>query len=82
MLAVFETGARGQMYHALAIIAVGLILGRMITGWCALPAGCSQSDVLFSGSRYARADGREDVRPSPLGGLAFLIGWHPSRWRR
>ena len=26
MLAVFETGVRYQMYHALAIIAVGLIL--------------------------------------------------------
>ena len=29
MLAAFETGVRYQMYHALAVIAVGLMLGRI-----------------------------------------------------
>jgi uncharacterized membrane protein YgdD (TMEM256/DUF423 family) len=76
MLAVFETGARYQMYHALGLLAVGALvaLGRSTgpVGWLML-AGI----VLFSGSLYALA--LTDVRAlgaiTPLGGLCFLIAW-------
>ena len=68
---VFETGARYHMYHALAIIAAGLVAAR-VPGWLFL-AGI----VLFSGSLYALA--LTDVKVlgaiTPLGGLAFLAGW-------
>lgn len=78
MLAVFETGARYQMYHALAIIAVGLILGRM-DGWMVRTAGWmfTAGIVLFSGSLYALAltGVKTFGAVTPLGGLAFLIGW-------
>ena len=78
MLAVFETGVRYQMYHALAIIAVGLILGRM-GGWLFATAGWlfTAGIVLFSGSLYLLAlTGVTTFGAiTPLGGLAFLAGW-------
>lgn len=70
-LEVFETGARYHMYHALAIIAAGLVAART-PGWIFL-AGI----VLFCGSLYALA--LSDVKVlgaiTPFGGLAFLVGW-------
>ena len=78
MLAVFETGVRYQMYHAFAILAVGLILGRM-GGWMISTAGWffAAGIVLFSGSLYALALSGVTVLGAitPLGGLCFLIGW-------
>lgn len=78
MLAVFETGVRYQMYHALALVALGAISpvlgGRLpaVAGW-AFTAGI----LLFSGSLYVLA--LTDIRIlgaiTPLGGVAFLIGW-------
>lgn len=78
MLAVFETGVRYQMYHALALLALGALgptmAGRLATiaGW-AFTAGI----VIFSGSLYLLA--LTDVRIlgaiTPLGGVAFLVGW-------
>jgi uncharacterized membrane protein YgdD (TMEM256/DUF423 family) len=77
-LTVFETAARYQMYHALALIAVGLIADRWpspllgLAGWLFL-AGI----VLFSGSLYALTltgvPGLGAI--TPLGGVAFLAGW-------
>ena len=78
MLAVFETGARYQMYHALAIVLVALILGRL-DGWLVRTAGWmfAAGIVLFSGSLYALAlTGVTTLGAvTPLGGLAFLVGW-------
>jgi uncharacterized membrane protein YgdD (TMEM256/DUF423 family) len=82
LLDVFETGARYQIYHALALVAVGLALARFSSpgaqpwlaaaGWLFV-AGT----VLFSGSLYALA--RSGTRwlgaITPLGGVAFLLGW-------
>ncbi len=78
MLAVFETGVRYQIYHALAIIAVGLILARLggslilAAGWFFI-AGI----VLFSGSLYSFAWTRvaKFTTITPFGGVALLIGW-------
>jgi uncharacterized membrane protein YgdD (TMEM256/DUF423 family) len=78
MLAIFETGVRYQMYHALALLAVAALAlspgGRLIhaAGWC-FTAGI----VIFSGSLYALAlTGTTTFGAiTPLGGLAFLAGW-------
>lgn len=79
MLAVFETGARYQMYHALALVLTAATIGRMgdarllvIAGWC-FAAGI----VLFSGSLYALALSGVTMLGAitPLGGVAFLVGW-------
>jgi uncharacterized membrane protein YgdD (TMEM256/DUF423 family) len=78
MLAVFETGVRYHMYHALALILVALAMGRM-SGWLIQTAGwCFVAGmVLFSGSLYALALSGVTIlgAVTPLGGLAFLIGW-------
>jgi uncharacterized membrane protein YgdD (TMEM256/DUF423 family) len=78
MLTVFETGVRYQMYHALAILLVGLILARM-GGWMVSAAGWffTAGIVLFSGSLYVLAWTGLTVlgAVTPLGGVAFLLGW-------
>jgi uncharacterized membrane protein YgdD (TMEM256/DUF423 family) len=77
-LAVFETAARYQMYHALALLAVAWAVNRwpgpLLTwsGWLFMVGM-----VLFSGSLYALAltGARWLGAVTPLGGLAFLAGW-------
>jgi uncharacterized membrane protein YgdD (TMEM256/DUF423 family) len=78
LLAVFETGARYQMYHALALLGVGWAVSRwpgpwpVRAGWLFLVG-----TLLFSGSLYALA--LTGIRwlgaITPLGGVAFLAGW-------
>jgi len=88
LLAVFETAARYQMYHALALLAVAIQAERrpgrlaVLAGWLFV-AGT----VLFSGSLYALALSGVAVLGAitPLGGLAFLAGWGclaAAAWRR
>ena len=78
MQAVFETGVRYHMYHALALILVALVMGRM-SGWLIQTAGwCFVAGiVLFSGSLYALALSGVTIlgAVTPIGGLAFLVGW-------
>lgn len=83
LLATFETGARYHMYHALALLAVAWASQRWpggavtAAGWLFV-AGI----LLFSGSLYALAG--TGVRAlgaiTPLGGLAFLLGWLALAW--
>jgi uncharacterized membrane protein YgdD (TMEM256/DUF423 family) len=78
MLAVFETGVRYQMYHALALVLTSVLMNRM-GGWLVVTAGwCFIAGIaLFSGSLYALALTGVTVLGAitPLGGLAFLAGW-------
>jgi len=78
MLAVFQTGVQYHVYHALALILVSAIMGRM-SGWLIQTAGwCFVAGiVLFSGSLYLLAATGVTVvgAITPIGGLAFLIGW-------
>jgi uncharacterized membrane protein YgdD (TMEM256/DUF423 family) len=78
MLAVFETAVRYQMYHALAILLVGLMMARM-GGWLFSAAGWAFTAgiVLFSGSLYVLAlTGTSALGAiTPFGGVAFLLGW-------
>lgn len=85
LVAVFETGARYQMYHALALLViaraepVGLV---RVAAWLFV-AGT----VLFSGSLYLLAvtGARGLGAVTPLGGLAFIAGWLAlalALWRR
>lgn len=75
-LATFETAARYQMYHALALVAVGLLAGRGVSvagaGWLFVTG-----TVLFSGSLYLLTLGglRWMGAVTPLGGVAFILGW-------
>ena len=78
MLAVFETGVRYQMYHALALLLVAAIIPRL-GGWLVVAAGWlfTAGIVLFSGSLYLLALTGVTVlgAVTPVGGLAFLAGW-------
>jgi uncharacterized membrane protein YgdD (TMEM256/DUF423 family) len=83
MLAIFETGVRYQMYHALALLVTALLVARapsaaaVAAGWL-FAAGI----VVFSGSLYVLV--LSGVRwlgaITPLGGLAFLAGWVLLAW--
>ena len=77
-LAVFETGVRYQLVHALALVLVGLLIGRRpsrltnAAGWC-----FAVGIVLFSGSLYALTLTGTTAfgMATPAGGLFFLAGW-------
>jgi uncharacterized membrane protein YgdD (TMEM256/DUF423 family) len=78
MLAVFETGVRYQMYHALAMVAAAAAMSRLDTRAAAAAAWCFTGGVVvFSGSLYALAlTGVTTLGAiTPLGGLGLLAGW-------
>lgn len=75
----YKTAAAYQMYHALALIAVGLLCrggtsrSLRVAGYCFLGG-----IVLFSGGLYVYT--LADLRffgmiPAPIGGSLFLVGW-------
>jgi uncharacterized membrane protein YgdD (TMEM256/DUF423 family) len=77
-LAVFETAARYQMYHALALLAAAWAVERASGRAARLAGGCFLAGtLLFSGSLYALAlSGIKALGAiTPLGGAAFLLGW-------
>lgn len=78
MLAVFETGVRYQMYHALVLVVLGLAPHRRLGRWVAAAGGLFIAGSLcFSGSLYlitlAGVQGIGLV--TPAGGLMLLAGW-------
>ena len=78
MLAVFETGVRYQMYHALALVAIGLGFARLQGRTAAAAAWLFVAGtVLFSGSLYVLTltGTRWWGAVTPLGGVALLAGW-------
>ena len=79
LMPVWRTGVEYHFYHALGLLAVGLLLLRLPgnallkwAGWAML-AGM----LLFSGSLYllALSGARWLGAVTPLGGTAFIIGW-------
>lgn len=78
MLEVFETGARYQMYHAIALLALAWAVSRWpsslttAAGWLFV-AGT----VFFSGSLYLMAlTGVTKLGAiTPIGGVCFIAGW-------
>ena len=78
LLAVFETGVRYHLVHALALLAVGWASSRW-PGSLTNAAGVLfvAGLVLFSGSLYVLAVSgiRWLGAVTPLGGVAFIAGW-------
>lgn len=79
MLAVWQTGVHYQMFHALGLILIGILLQLhpqlstlRLSGYFLLGG-----ITLFSGSLYLMV--LSDVRTlgaiTPIGGVAFIIGW-------
>jgi uncharacterized membrane protein YgdD (TMEM256/DUF423 family) len=83
LLAVWQTAVQYHAWHALALLAVGVLLlvrpdaGVGIAAWLFV-AGI----VLFSGSLYAMAltGARGLGAVTPVGGAAFLAGWLAFAW--
>jgi uncharacterized membrane protein YgdD (TMEM256/DUF423 family) len=78
LLAVFETGARYQMYHAFALFAAAWGASRWPSKWFGWAGGLFVAGILlFSGSLYllALTGTRTFGAITPVGGLAFLAGW-------
>ena len=90
LLEVFETGARYQMYHALALLAVAWWISRgsgLVAALGGSPPGARLAvasgwlfvagTVLFSGSLYAMAltGFRALGAITPLGGVCLIAGW-------
>jgi len=84
LLATFQTGVQYHMYHALAMLAVGILVtqfpaqtGLRVAGYLFL-AGI----LIFSGSLYVLA--LSGIRwlgaITPIGGVAFLAGWATLAW--
>lgn len=81
--AAYQTAAQYQMYHALALLAVGIVALRSpssalsVAGWSFLIGV-----ILFSGSLYALAlTANKAFGPiTPFGGLAMLLGWAAFAW--
>lgn len=79
MLAIWQTGVTYHAWHALALLALGLLLlhapesaALRIAAWLFV-AGI----VLFAGSLYLLALGAPRVvgAITPLGGVALIAGW-------
>lgn len=82
-LAVFETAARYQMYHALALVACGVAAPRLRPAAAAWAAGLFIAGiVLFSGSLYLVSLGgiRALGIVTPFGGVAWLLAWALLAW--
>ena len=79
-LEIFETAARYQMYYALALVLVALLISReevpqpilIVASWSFIIG-----ILIFSGSLYALSLTNVKVLGAitPLGGAAFIAGW-------
>jgi uncharacterized membrane protein YgdD (TMEM256/DUF423 family) len=77
-LTVYQTGVRYLVWHALALVAVGIAADRAPSRWLTAAGwlytiGC----LLFSGSLFllATMEWRWLGPVTPIGGTAFLAGW-------
>ncbi|HSW53433.1 MAG TPA: DUF423 domain-containing protein [Sulfuricaulis sp.] len=79
MLAVYQTGVHYHLFHALGLLAVGILATQIAdsvwlkwSGWLML-AGI----ILFSGSLYVLSVSglRWLGMVTPFGGLAFIAAW-------
>jgi uncharacterized membrane protein YgdD (TMEM256/DUF423 family) len=82
-LVVFETAVRYQMYHALALLLLAALFPKgtstagTVSGWA-----FSVGILVFSGSLYLMllTGQRWLGAVTPVGGVAFLVGWLALAW--
>lgn len=77
-LSIWQTGVQYQIYHALALLVVG-VLYQLHASKSLKLSGLAfiLGSFLFSGSLYALALGAPGITGliTPVGGLSFLLGW-------
>lgn len=78
MLAIFETAARYQMYHAVALVGLGLFASRIDQSMLQV-SGFSfvAGTLIFSGTLYAlvMTGNRTLGAITPIGGALLIFGW-------
>ncbi|MEL6927298.1 MAG: DUF423 domain-containing protein [Cyanobacteria bacterium J06600_6] len=78
-LSIWETGTKYQMYHALALMLVAILVSRFPNSILLVVAGYAfiAGIFVFSGSLYALTlTGIKWLGAiTPIGGLAFIVGW-------
>lgn len=83
-LQAFETAAKYQLYHSLALFAIAIFVDKFDSKLISKAGYCFMGGiVLFSGSLYilttAKLMGLGDLRwlgpITPIGGLFFITGW-------
>ena len=83
ILQLFETAVKYQMYHALALLATGILLQQFPVKQLHWAASLFIAGViLFSGSLYLLCYIKHQQIPAtwvgaitPFGGLCFIAGW-------
>lgn len=84
MLAVWQTAVQYQFWHALGLVAVGILMMQWPQQKLMLWSGALMlvGILLFSGSLYALC--LTGVRGlgaiTPIGGVAFILGWAALAW--
>ena len=74
----FETAVRYQMYHAMAIVLVGVLAERRSQRWLTIAGWCFFLGVVgFSGVLYALVFTQVRTLGAivPIGGTLLIIGW-------
>lgn len=80
----YQTGVQYQMYHALALLAIGFGYSQLQPNWMRWASVAFVSGILlFSGSLYLltflKINGSHAIRYigplTPFGGLCFILGW-------
>lgn len=83
-LSVYQTGVQYQMYHAFALLLVGLLTERISNGFVTSAGGLFIAGVIFfSGSLYLITSLQTMNKSvptavgilTPIGGLFFVAGW-------
>ena len=79
-LDTWQTAVRYQMYHALAVLAMGILARLVATHQTLLDwsAGCMVGGVIiFSGLLYALVLTEQTIFGAivPIGGASLIIGW-------
>jgi uncharacterized membrane protein YgdD (TMEM256/DUF423 family) len=78
LIEVWETAARYQMYHALALLAVGLVgVRRRSRAVFVAGAAMTLGTIIFSGCLYALVlSGQKWLGGIvPIGGALMIVGW-------
>ncbi|WP_121357087.1 DUF423 domain-containing protein [Flavisolibacter nicotianae] len=83
-VAIYQTGVQYQMYHALALMLVGILSERIINNYLSYAGVLFVAGVIFfSGSLYLIVSlyAMNKSVPTavgiltPIGGLFFILGW-------
>ncbi|MED2974777.1 DUF423 domain-containing protein [Fictibacillus sp. B-59209] len=79
MIEVYKTGVQYHMYHAIGLLIVGLLAGKLTNSGALHWSGWLMfiGIILFSGSLYALSTtGISKLGIiTPFGGVAFVAGW-------